>query len=222
MIACFFIPESPRWLASKGREEEAHAILLRFHANGAETDELVEMEMMEIRRNLEVEKLHKTTWKSLFQTPGNRKRLAVVSTSIAVVEHGIAKPLLITARAPDHNRRNGHSVERCWHYQLLLGTGPSLCRRDRQPSDRSSERWPGSVQPRRRHSRRPICRATWTKTSLDYQHHWHARLVYCYHWPSWIFRIHWQFKRWAGGHSFPLHLLRLLRHGLDSAFLRLL
>jgi hypothetical protein len=50
-----FAPESPRWLASKGRVQEAKAIMVKHHANGAENDPLVEWEYREVIATLEAE-----------------------------------------------------------------------------------------------------------------------------------------------------------------------
>lgn len=52
-----FAPESPRWLASKGRVEQARAIMVKYHANGAENDPLVEWEYREVIATLEQEML---------------------------------------------------------------------------------------------------------------------------------------------------------------------
>ena len=65
---------------SKGREEEALELLARFHANGDRNDELVRNEMKEIVTAIQNEKANKQTgWKILFKTPGNRKRLLVLT-----------------------------------------------------------------------------------------------------------------------------------------------
>ncbi|KAJ8087128.1 hypothetical protein PM082_005956 [Marasmius tenuissimus] len=75
-----FCPESPRWLVNKGKQDEALEILAKFHANGDRNDELVRNEMKEIVTAIQNEKENRQAgWKILFKTPGNRKRLLVLT-----------------------------------------------------------------------------------------------------------------------------------------------
>ncbi|KAL8278352.1 hypothetical protein RQP46_009244 [Phenoliferia psychrophenolica] len=63
LVAIQFVPETPRWLMSKGREAEAMAFLVKYHGNGAKDDEL---------------EFKQDTWGQLFATKGNRHRIQIV------------------------------------------------------------------------------------------------------------------------------------------------
>lgn len=54
-IALFYIPESPRWLASKDRYDEVHDVLALVHAKGNRDDPFVQTEILEIKATIEME-----------------------------------------------------------------------------------------------------------------------------------------------------------------------
>ncbi|KAL3294213.1 hexose transporter protein [Colletotrichum asianum] len=86
MIATIFIPESPRWLCSRGRQIEAKDFMIKYHANGNESDPVIELEMHEIATALNLEEQSKMyTWSNLLKSKADRRRLGIclsVSTGI--------------------------------------------------------------------------------------------------------------------------------------------
>jgi hypothetical protein len=82
LVFIFFIPESPRWLIAKGRNEEALNILGKYHANGDLTHPTVQYEFQEIRETLRIEFQYQTTssYLDFFRTRGNRYRLLLLAS----------------------------------------------------------------------------------------------------------------------------------------------
>ncbi|KAK2044575.1 general substrate transporter [Colletotrichum somersetense] len=79
-----FLPESPRWLITKDRAEEANEILIKYHAEGDRNSEFVKAEMVQIKSVITLEMdAAKQTWMDLLGTAGMRRR-ALISTMLGL------------------------------------------------------------------------------------------------------------------------------------------
>ena len=84
--SCAGVPESPRWLISKERHDEALTTLAKYHANGNTHNATVQFEFREIKETLRLEFEYKksSSYLDFFRTRGNRYRLALL-VSLGVI-----------------------------------------------------------------------------------------------------------------------------------------
>lgn len=81
-IFAWFLPESPRWLISHGRNESARAVLARYHGEGDPNHPLVKLQMAEMEFQISTEGSDKRWWdyRELWKTRAHRRRLICVLT----------------------------------------------------------------------------------------------------------------------------------------------
>lgn len=90
----FLVPESPRWLISKDRHEEAHAILTKYHAEGDPDSEFVKAELAQIRSTIAIElEASKQSWWDLITSAGMRRRV-LISTALGLFTQWSGNTLL--------------------------------------------------------------------------------------------------------------------------------
>jgi MFS family permease len=67
LLLVILLPESPRWLMSRGKDERALEILAKYHANGNKDDALVRFQFAEMRASIKKDE-QKGRWKDLVMT----------------------------------------------------------------------------------------------------------------------------------------------------------
>lgn len=87
----YWMPESPRFLLSKDRSEEARSVLLRMHSGPDDPDhEVARREFYQIKKQIRLDAQFETSYWSIIKKSSMRRRLAMtVFLEFALMSSGI-------------------------------------------------------------------------------------------------------------------------------------
>lgn len=166
LIFIWFVPESPRFLVSRDRHEEALAILIKYHAEGDASSPFVAAEFHQIRETIRREAAaSQSPWKELLTNKVNRRRVLIAAcvglfaqwAGNGLVSYYLAK-VLASIGISDRRTQNQLNLGlMCWN--LMTGVSGSFVQ---------------NVMPRRRqfliaYGGMCLVFACWTASSATYQ-----------------------------------------------------